>query len=228
MRLACLFTVVLAPLCANAQEVQKPLRKFVVADIETRVPIRDVVVSTGDGYRDTTNYRGICYIPEAFDTLTIAKANYLTERLVPKEISDSTFLIPNHKRISEVTVWGRDGTKGMLFDFSKAIQEGMAANQAEKAPISIGFDFAKMLDKRYRKDQKNLRKTLRQFEKMDKLDDDPIVNAYKRELEEKRLAKERALKAKELRENQLRKQQQTMEEKRQQTQEESTQETTQP
>lgn len=207
----------MAALSVAAQEPQEPLRKFVVADIETRVPIRDVVVSTGDGYRDTTNYRGICYIPQTFDTLVVAKANYLTERLVPREITDSTFLIPNHKRISEVTVWGKDGTKGMLFDFSKAIQEGMAANQAEKAPISIGFDFAKMLDKRYRKDQKNLRKTLRQFEKMDTYDEDPIVNAYKRELEEKRLAKERTLKAKELREQQLQRQQQIIEEKRRQT-----------
>lgn len=228
MRLACLFTMMLAPLCANAQEVQQPLRKFVVADIETRVPIRDVVVSTGDGYRDTTNYRGICYIPEAFDTLTIAKANYLTERLVPREITDSTFLIPNHKRISEVTVWGKDGTKGPDFDYSKAIEEGMANDRSAQGMVNISFDFAKMLDKRYRKDQKNLRKTLRQFEKMDTYDEDPIVNAYKRELEEKRLAKERELKDKELRERKRQAQQQAIEEKRQQTQEESPQDTTQP
>lgn len=207
----------MAALSVAAQEPQEPLRKFVVADIETRVPIRDVVVSTGDGYRDTTNYRGICYIPQTFDTLVVAKANYLTERLVPREITDSTFLIPNHKRISEVTVWGKQDQSGIFNGMDKAIEQGIADGMKTGIGGSVSFDFAKMLDKRYRKDQKNLRKTLRQFEKMDTYDEDPIVNAYKRELEEKRLAKERALKAKELREQQLQRQQQIIDEKRRQT-----------
>ena len=192
MRKILLHFLLLAPLCAKGQEPQKPLRKFVVCDIETRVPIRDAIVWTKDGYRDTTNYRGICYIPEQFDTLSVYKANYLTERLLLKEAKDSTFLIPNNKRISEVTIWGKDGTKGPVMDFGKAIREGMAEDAASKAAFNLPFDFAKMLDKRYRRDQKHLVKMRKSFKQMDTYDEDPIVNAYKKTLEEKRIANERA------------------------------------
>ena len=64
MRLVSLLILLRASLHATAQEPEKPLKKFVVADIETRVPIRDVIVITETGYQDTTNYRGICYIPQ--------------------------------------------------------------------------------------------------------------------------------------------------------------------
>lgn len=211
--------MIMTTLSVMAQGQQKPLRKFVVADMETRVPIRNAVVATKDGYRDTTNYRGICYIPETFDTLTVSRANYLTERLLLKEAKDSTFLIPNSKRISEVTIWGKDGTVAPMMDFGKAIQEGVAKNREGKAAMSIGFDLASMLDRRRRKDQKHLRKTREIFRDMDKLDDDPIVNAYKKEMERRRLESENARKLEEQKAKMLKDRQQALEEKKRQTEE---------
>ena len=195
MRLSCLSIFILLPLCAAAQEPDKPLKKFVVADIETRVPIRNVIVTTGDGYRDTTNYRGVCYIPVTFDTLTVSKANYLTERILPQELKDSTFLIPNSRRISEVTVWGKQDQSGIFSGMDRAIQEGAAA--AKPSGIYHSFDFAKMLDRRYRRDQKHLRKTRQIFKEMDVEDEDPIVNAYKKAMEAEQLKAEEAKKLEE-------------------------------
>lgn len=191
MRSNCLYTLLLSSVYATAQVPDDSLHKFVVADMETRVPIRDAIVVTGSGYRDTTNYRGICYIPTHFDTLSIQRHGYLTERLLSKEIKDSTFLIPNSKRISEVTIWGKQHKTGMMSGMDRAIQEGMANDKSAQGTFNIAFDFAKMLDKRYRKDMKHLEKTREIFQKMDKHDDDPIVNAYKKALEEKRLEDER-------------------------------------
>lgn len=173
------------------QGQQRPLRKFVVADIETRVPVRNVVVWTKDGYKDTTNYRGICYIPQTFDTLFVTKANYLTEKIVKEEVKDSTYIIPNSHRISEVTVWGKDGGKalneGMGDAFKRAIEEGTA-----EAPKGVAaFDMAKMLDKRGRRDRKHLKKVRKQFKKMDKFSDDPIEDAYLKDQDDKRLAREK-------------------------------------
>lgn len=100
-----------------AQEVKRlapvpdrPVRKFVVADMETRVPIRKAIVSTKDGYRDTTNYRGIARIPKDFDTLRVYKAGYLQTKLTMKEAGDTTFLIPGGRSLKEVIVWGKDGS----------------------------------------------------------------------------------------------------------------------
>lgn len=165
---------------------QPQLRKFVVADMETHVPVRGVIVSTKSGYRDTTNYRGICYIPTKFDTLSVSHGKYLTERLTAKEIKDTTYLIPTSHQISEVTVWG-DGTPSV----SKGLTEQVRQIFRDNTHGGIAFDFAKMLDKRYRRDMKHLRKTREIFKELDKDDEDPIVRAYKEAMEEKKRAAEK-------------------------------------
>lgn len=166
----------------QSETARPQLRKFVVADMETRVPVRDAVVSTKSGYRDTTNYRGICYIPTKFDTLSVSNPKYLTERLVMGEARDSTFLIPSSHQISEVTVWGEGGPS-----VSKGLTEQVRQIFRENTPSAgFGFDFAKILDGRYRRDMKHLRKTKEIFKKLDKDDEDPIVRAYKEAMEEKK------------------------------------------
>lgn len=174
------------PLQQN-QIVQSQLRRLVVADMETHVPVRGAIVSTKSGYRDTTNYRGICYIPAQFDTLSVSHSKYLTERLLAGEAKNSTFLLPNFHRLSEVTVWGKHNLSA-LDGIDDALKKEAPAHTP--APAGVGlvvtFDFAKMLDKRYRRDMKHLRKTRKVFKEMDKDDEDPIVNAYKEAMEEKR------------------------------------------
>lgn len=168
----------------------RPVRKFVVADMETRVPIRKAVVATKDGYRDSTNYRGVVRIPTDFDTLMVYKAGYLTAKLTMKEATDTTYLIPSGNSLREVVVWGKDGTQSinekMAEGFARAIQQGAA-----EAPNGVAsFDFANMLDKRGRRDRKHLKKVRAAFKKMDQLDDDPVVNAYLKGQEANRLHQE--------------------------------------
>lgn len=197
-RFVCLFLLLLPSLALLAQEVKRvspvpdrPVRKLVVADMETRVPIRKVVVTTKDGYRDSSNYRGIVRIPKDFDTLRVYKAGYLMTKLSLKEVGDTTFLIPSGKSLREVTVWGKDGSnranENMAGGLLQAIREGAA-----EAPKGIAsFDFANMLDRRGRRDRKHLKKVKAAFDKMDQLDDDPIINAYLKDQESKRLKRER-------------------------------------
>lgn len=184
------FTFILfffATLGVMAQDAEQPKKKLVVADIETHVPLRNAVVITKKGYRDTTNYRGICYIPETFDTLTVYRSAYLVEKLLPKEIKDTTFLIPSNKSIKEVTVWGKSA--------SSRLTEGIDELKKRILPNSNGsgvvtsFDFARMLDARYRRDQKHLRNVRQKFREMDKMDD-PIEKAYLQALEEKKYQEE--------------------------------------
>lgn len=183
---AFLLLLIIAPVIAFGQDSIAP-RKLVVADIETRVPMRGVIVSTKDGYRDTTNWRGVCYVPADFDTLTVAKANYIPERLVLKELKDSTYLIPVGSAISEVTVWGKDGLDDKV--------KGWAAGLPQILPSGPGriarLDFANWLDGRGRRDRRHLRKVQKRFSEMDKYDDDPIVNAYYKALEDDRIKKEK-------------------------------------
>lgn len=199
MKQMVLYLLLYVPLALSAQETktgqvvlqsgtaQPQLRKFVVADMETHVPVRGVIVSTKSGYRDTTNYRGICYIPTKFDTLSVSHGKYLTERLTAKEIKDTTYLIPTSHQISEVTVWG-DGTPSV----SKGLTEQVRQIFRENIPnAGFGFDFAKILDGRYRRDMKHLKKTKEIFKELDKDDEDPIVKAYKQAMEEKKKESEK-------------------------------------
>jgi hypothetical protein len=177
---------------AQQQENSPQSRKLVVVDMETRVPIRNVYIIANTGYRDTTNYRGVCRLPEKFDTLIVYKPNYLSEKLAYKEVKDTAYLLPNSHRIGEVTVWGEDRERALQERVNEwtsiAAKEG-AAN----APSGVAFDFAKMIDKRYRHDQKQLKKTRKAFSNFDKKgNEDPIVAAYNKALEQERLKKERA------------------------------------
>lgn len=172
------------------QTAQPPqFRRLVIADMETHVPVRGAIVTTKSGYRDTTNYRGICFIPTKFDTLSVSRSGYLTERLLTGEVKDSTFLLPNMHRLSEVTVWGKQKLSA-LDGLDNAITKETQGHTP--APGGLGlviiFDMGKILDKRYRRDMKHLRKTREVFKEMDKDNEDPIVRAYKEAMEEKKRA----------------------------------------
>lgn len=168
------------------------LRKFVVADMETRVPIRDVRVITNTGYRDTTNYRGVCYLPAKFDTVIVYKANYLSEKLAFKEVKDSTYLLAKNHQLKEVTVWGHDRQKELDDNVRAWGAAAAAQGDAEAQKGLFSFDVANMLDRRGRRDKKHLRKTREAFSKMDsKGKRNPVEAAYKDDKEAERIASER-------------------------------------
>jgi hypothetical protein len=191
-----LFILLTAFCQTHAQEAQG--KKLVVIDIETKVPMRGVIVSTKTGYRDTTNWRGICHVPAAFDTLTVFKHNYIPERLIANELKDTTALIPSGSAISEVTVWGKNNV-------NQNIKEGISSQplpNPSNASISYSFDFANLIDRRGRRDRKHLKSVKNKFQEMD-VTGDPIVDAYNRVMQEKQLEAEEQEKKKEKEEKQL-------------------------
>ena len=185
-RLLLLAILLLAVTHITAQQKQ---HRLVVCDIETRVPIRGVIVSTENGYRDTSNYRGICYVPDDFDTLVVSKASYLSEVMFRKDLKDTTYLIPEGKSIGEVTVWGKTTIKDKVDRWKR--------NTTVLNPSSgLSFDFANILDKRGRRDKKHLRITREKFKEMDD-SEDPIEKAYNQAMEEQQRKKEQKEREKE-------------------------------
>lgn len=176
------FIFALTALYTTAQEPQR--KKLVVVDIETKVPMRGVIVSTKAGYRDTTNWRGVCYVPASFDTITVFKHNYIPERLLAKELKDTTSLIPVGSAINEVTVWGKN-------DINQQVKRGVGYNPlpSPKSGVLGSFDLANILDRRGRRDRKHLKIVRQKFQEMDTTGD-PIVDAYNKAMEEKRLGEE--------------------------------------
>lgn len=166
-------------------QAQQQRHRLVVCDIETKVPMRNAIVATADGYRDTSNYRGVCYVPDQFDTLVVYKAKYLPEVLLRKELKDTTYLIPEGKTIDEVTVWGKNHIKDNVNEWKR----NTPVSAPSSGMVSIGFDFANMIDKRGRRDRKHLRITREKFQEMDN-SGDPVERAYLEAMEEQRRKKE--------------------------------------
>lgn len=166
-------------------QAQQQRHRLVVCDIETKVPMRNAIVATADGYRDTSNYRGVCYVPDQFDTLVVYKAKYLPEVLLRKELKDTTYLIPEGKTIDEVTVWGKNHIKDNVNEWKR----NTPVSAPSSGMVSIGFDFANMIDKRGRRDRKHLRITREKFQEMDN-SGDPVERAYLEAMEEQRSKKE--------------------------------------
>lgn len=176
--------IALCPTYAQEQQQEPQRKKLVVIDIETKVPMRGVIVSTKDGYRDTTNWRGICYVPAKFDTLTVFRHNYIPEHVLARELKDTTSLIPTGSSIGEVTVWGKN-------DINQQIKKSVGYNPLPSAKTGVigSFDLANILDRRGRRDRKHLRSVRRKFQEMDNTGD-PIVDAYNKAMEKKRLEEE--------------------------------------
>lgn len=197
MRTSCLILLLLCALGLKAQtdfkvrrEPDRPVRKFVVADMETRVPIRNAVVTTKDGYRDSSNWRGIVRIPTDFDTIMVSHHGYLAEVIAKKDAKDSTYLIPSDKSLRQITVWGKDKSGRQMQAFGPGFDRAIAEGSAYAPAGIIHFELAKMLDGRGRRDAKHLKKVRQKFDEMDKYSDDPIVNAYMKAQEEEKRKKQ--------------------------------------
>ena len=120
--------------------------------------------------------------------------------LLRKELKDTTYLIPEGKTIDEVTVWGKNHIKDNVNEWKR----NTPVSAPSSGMVSIGFDFANMIDKRGRRDRKHLRITREKFQEMDN-SGDPVERAYLEAMEEQRRKKEQE--EKEQQEQQKKKQQ---------------------
>lgn len=92
--------------------------------------------------------------------------------------------------MSEVTVWGQNRQRRLEEAVERWAKE--ATNEPRPSNGILSFDLGNILDRRGRRDAKQLRKMKKAFRKMDeKGNEDPIKAAYNKTMEEKRLAAER-------------------------------------
>lgn len=107
-------TIILLTLIASKTYAQK---NTVIADMDTRMPLSGVVVTTGNGQRATTDYLGHFHTELPFSSATISKKNYMQRRVGATELQqDTIFLIPQEVVLNDVIVT----TPGFAFDAQKA------------------------------------------------------------------------------------------------------------
>lgn len=128
-RIIAIYTIMCCCLAARAQKMP------VVADMDTRVPIAGVVVSTNNGQRVVTDYTGRFHTQLPFSSATVSKKHYMQRRVNATELQqDTLFLIPQEVVLNDVVVTAH----GMSFDMKKAMQKEMEVARLPKP--SEGFN----------------------------------------------------------------------------------------
>jgi len=82
-------------------------RRLVVINVESKVPVRDVKVSTDDGQEVITSWDGCFAVSDSCHRLDFSHPDFEHRYVLNSELrSDTIFLIPNMNAIREVVVYG--------------------------------------------------------------------------------------------------------------------------
>lgn len=101
-RLRRILIVSLLTASANAEAQQ-----FVVADMESRVPIRDVLIHTNDNQDTKSNWDGTFSLKEGFEKIMFSHLNYEKRYVLKSELKgDTIWLMPNMHALREVVIYG--------------------------------------------------------------------------------------------------------------------------
>ena len=82
-------------------------QKFVVADMESRVPIRDVLIHTNDNQDTKSCWDGTFSLHEGFDKIMFSHLNYEKRYVLKSELKgDTIWLMPRMNALREVVIYG--------------------------------------------------------------------------------------------------------------------------
>ena len=90
-------------------------RKMVVANLESKVPQRDIKVRIDNGEEFVTPWNGEIEVPDSFKRITLSHPKFQHRYVLHDELkNDTIYLIPTLHAIDEVVVYGTDRSKQMM------------------------------------------------------------------------------------------------------------------
>jgi hypothetical protein len=147
-------------------------RTCVVADMESRKPIKNALIMTDTHHAARTNLYGYFAMQYAFDSATVSHPSFHSTKVKRTALPDTIFLLKKMNLLHEVTIYGVDKQKHSLaLHMESARRAAATAPQPSSGMISKSFDFANMIDRRKRHDRKVLKKLEKIFKEMDAMDD---------------------------------------------------------
>lgn len=103
--------------------------KGVVVDIETRLPIRNVIISMNTNKGVTTKWDGSFSIGDDFGSATFTRSGYLSRNMKREEIKDTVFLLPNGRSLAEVVVYAKKPGKKFNYNGMTSTDMKLINNQ---------------------------------------------------------------------------------------------------
>lgn len=150
-------------------------QQFVVADMESRVPIRDVLIHTNDNQDTKSCWDGTFSLHEGFDKIMFSHLNYEKRYVLKSELKgDTIWLMPRMNALREVVIYGERRFDNRMEQMRKSGLDQSVDAQLARIKIPSGpnvlaiaswlFEntFGKNLEKRARR--KRVLKVVRQQE----------------------------------------------------------------
>lgn len=111
---------------------------FVVINIETGVPIRDILVYTNDNQKTQSIWDGTFSLCNSFKSMTLTHPAY-EKRVVYKDKikNDTIFMLPNSYALDEVIIYGHSNSMNRKFDFSKPKHDIKMMQQIQQG-VNVG------------------------------------------------------------------------------------------
>ena len=116
-------------------------RQMVVVNVESKVPIREVIVSADNGREMRTSWDGLFEVPDSFERIDFRHPDFEHRYMLTSELlGDTIFLIPNTHALREVVIYGeRRFDKRMTSMMQSTPQQKLDA-VLERIKIPTGFN----------------------------------------------------------------------------------------
>jgi len=143
----CSLAVFLWLLCVNTDAQ----RRYVVIDMETKIPVRNVVVQCEGSTVANTIWDGSFVLDSLMAdscdaTIALSRSGYMTKTLTSKEMTDTLELLPSFNALGEVIVNGKRRSRvSMGKNYTPSFTDGLP--DPSKAPVSFDVDIAGSLEK---------------------------------------------------------------------------------
>ena len=139
--------------------------RYVVVDMETGVPQRDVRVRWDRNHETHTIWDGSFTVDSVRDSLEIFKYGYMTRKMKTKELTDTIGILPTFNKLSEVVIYGIYKPRKFGWTLKPITKEEIAAMNCKRLGVNVDVigGIKKLFTRKKRKRQRQMQKTLAEY-----------------------------------------------------------------
>ena len=144
-------------------------RRFVVINMETKVPVRNVVVKYGKDTQSCTIWDGSFMLDSLLtDTCTqpivLSRSGFLTLTLTASELTDTIEMLPSFNALTEVIIYGkRKSGIGMTWTYDPKTDMSIKKNKEGSVRADISGAIESLLTYKRRKRYEETKKRMEEY-----------------------------------------------------------------
>lgn len=153
---------IFALLCIITVDAQK---RFVVVDMETGVPQREVRIRWDKKHETHSIWDGSFYMDDVRGSVEIFKPGYMTRIMKPEELTDTIGILPTFNKLGEVVIIGKYKPRKFGWTLKPITKEEIAMMYCDKQGINLDIigGIKKLLTRKKRNRQKRVKEKISEY-----------------------------------------------------------------